>query len=369
MRPQKILMVKLKHLGDVLMATPLVRALKDAWPGAEITFVVNPGTEEMLTHNPAISRVLLLERFKGSPWPVRLWREAAFPVGLRKERFDLAIELGGGDRGALVCFLSRAKRRLGYLPKKKGTWGRRLLFTDLVDADVTRYHSANYNLLMAEKLGIAAGEPNLEFYYSREHLQSVCGLLGYAGLKIDEPYAVAHPTSRWLFKCWTAKNNAEVIDYLQRELAIPVVLTAAPDLRELEFAREVAARCAIKPLDLTGRLTLKELGALTHRARLFFGVDSAPMHLASALGTPCVVLFGPSGEHMWGPLGSAGRVVVSRDHECRPCGQDGCEGTKVSECLYSIPAPRVIEEIEGLAQTGFSRSSLGYNPLAAPAEG
>ena len=90
-------------------------------------------------------------------------------------------------------------------------------------------------------------------------------------------------------------------------------------------------------VDLTGALDLRELAALTRDARAFIGVDSAPMHIAAAMGTPVVALFGPSGELEWGPWGVANRVVTSVEHPCRPCGNDGCGGGKVSECLTTLP--------------------------------
>ena len=94
-------------------------------------------------------------------------------------------------------------------------------------------------------------------------------------------------------------------------------------------------------VDFTGMLSLKELAALTAQARLFIGVDSAPMHIAAAVGTPVVALFGPSGEAQWGPWMTPNRVVTSR-HPCRPCGNDGCGGSKVSECLTTLPVEQVL---------------------------
>jgi heptosyltransferase-3 len=124
-----------------------------------------------------------------------------------------------------------------------------------------------------------------------------------------------------------------------------IVVTGAPDPKERALVDEMLA--AIGPrtraalTDLVGQLSLKELAALTARARAFVGVDSAPMHIAAAVGTPTVALFGPSGEKEWGPWGVASRIVVSDAHPCRPCGIDGCGGGKVSECLTTLPVDRV----------------------------
>ena len=103
-----------------------------------------------------------------------------------------------------------------------------------------------------------------------------------------------------------------------------------------------------RPVDLGGQLTLKQLAALTARARLFIGVDSAPMHIAAAMGTPVVALFGPSGDIEWAPWKVAARVVASRSFPCRPCGLDGCGGGKVSECLTTLPPQEVLAAVDDL---------------------
>jgi heptosyltransferase-3 len=101
-------------------------------------------------------------------------------------------------------------------------------------------------------------------------------------------------------------------------------------------------------VDLSGLLSLKELAALTARARLFVGVDSAPMHIAAAMGTPVVAIFGPSGDREWGPWGTANRVVASATHDCRPCGRAGCNDSKISECLTTLPVSQVLAACEEL---------------------
>ena len=117
-----------------------------------------------------------------------------------------------------------------------------------------------------------------------------------------------------------------------------MVVTAAPD--ETAFVAAIVEKAASKPINLAGQLSLKDLGALTARARLFIGVDSMPMHLAAAMGTPTVALFGPSRESEWGPWNVEQRVVTTM-HSCRPCGIDGCGGGKVSDCLTLLPVDAV----------------------------
>jgi heptosyltransferase-3 len=160
-------------------------------------------------------------------------------------------------------------------------------------------------------------------------------------------YIHVHPASRWQFKCWPAQKTAELIDRLQA-LGERVVVTAAPDADELDLVARIRALATTPFADLSGKLTLKQLGALTRNARLFVGVDSAPMHIASAVQTPVVALFGPSGEFNWGPWQVPHRVIASAAHPCRPCGNDGCGGGKVSECLTAIPVSEVLQAVQVL---------------------
>ena len=156
---------------------------------------------------------------------------------------------------------------------------------------------------------------------------------------------VVHPTSRWMFKTWRLDGYAEVIDYIQNNLNWAVMVTSGPDKKELDAIREIRKRCQIKPVDLSGQLNLKQLGCLIAGGKFFFGVDSAPMHIAAAVKTPVIALFGPSGDHMWGPWGE-GHLVIKKDWPCRPCGEDGCQGSKVSKCLVEITTDEVISGIE-----------------------
>jgi heptosyltransferase-3 len=154
-----------------------------------------------------------------------------------------------------------------------------------------------------------------------------------------EPFIHIHPASRWTFKCWPAERNAQLVDRLAAD-GHRVVLTASASANELDLVRDIVAKCRSKPLNFAGQLSIKELGALTAKARLFVGVDSMPMHLAAAMGTPTVALFGPSGEEEWGPWAVEMRIVTTT-HACRPCGLDGCGGGKVSECLTFLPVDAV----------------------------
>jgi heptosyltransferase-3 len=342
--PRRALVIKLGHIGDVLVTTPVFTALKEAFPQVSLTALVNAGTEEMVLHNPAIDQVWMLERQHPSPW-----HELRFQLGLlsrlRRARFDLSLELSGGDRGAFLSLVAGAPLRVGFAPKRPHLRAR--AFHLLADARGTDHHVVLTFLRQVRLLGMEPRDTALKLYPGDVARRRVEEIMAAHGLR-PGAFVVVHPTSRWMFKCWTPEGNAIVIRHLL-ERGLQVALTAAPAAREQEFVALVKESLgkAVPVVDLSGRLSLSELAALIERARVFFGVDSAPMHMAAALGTPVVVLFGPSGERMWGPWQVDCEVVVGECVE-HPCGRDGCNGSKVSRCLVELDPARVTAAVDRL---------------------
>jgi heptosyltransferase III len=334
-----VLIIQLKHLGDILLTTPVISTLKNAWPQAAVSALVPQGMEAMLTENPGLAEVLTMARRDRSPW-----RFLKFAAGLRQRRFDLVLEFSGGDRGAFYTWLTGAGTRLGFDHPRRPSWHRRFAFTLLAPQPPLRDHTVEKNLALVRALGVEPRHSGLEFFWNSQTSQEVQDLLEEHNLT-SKNFILMHPPARWWFKCWTVEGYAMVIDALQNDYKLPVVLTAAPSSQEMQFIEGIVSRLQTTPVNLAGRLDLKALGALIARARLFVGVDSAPMHLAAAVGTPAVVLFGPSGPYNWRPWG-AGHIVLSKDFECQPCGRDGCDGTKISRCLTAITPAEVLAAID-----------------------
>jgi heptosyltransferase-3 len=154
-----------------------------------------------------------------------------------------------------------------------------------------------------------------------------------------------HPTSRWLFKCWKDEYMAQVINWLIENKAW-VIVTSSPSGQEMEKAANILSLVNdnSKLIDLCGKTTIKQLAAVTARSDLFIGVDSAPMHIAAALNTPVIALFGPSGEEQWRPWGE-GHTTFIKKLGCKVCQQCERDGVKVRRCLEAIEPAEVIQLI------------------------
>lgn len=334
----------------MLLAAPVLSALKHAAPQCEIDALVYRDTAPMLDFHPALTQLHTIDRnWKRLGLAAQLTNEWRLLTTLRARHYDLVIHLSVHRRGAWLVRLLRPRGSVA--PRYRGSfWAKS--FTHFYPAQShPERHTVETNLDSLRALGFdpKAEDKRVILIPGMDAEARIDALMKQHGLP-PGGFIHLHPASRWLFKCWPAEKFAALCDALAAR-GWPLVLTAAPEAKEKALVAEILARRAVlsaPTFDFSGQLTLKELAALTARARLFVGVDSAPMHIAAAMGTPTVAIFGPSGDKEWGPWNVAHRVVASSHHPCRPCGQDGCEGSKVSACLTELPVSEVLAACEEL---------------------
>lgn len=344
---RRALVIKLRHHGDVLLSSPVFSVLKAQIPECEVDALVYSETAPMLEGHPAISQVLTIDRqWKSRPLFSQLRYEVERLLELRRRSYDLIVHLTEHWRGA---WIARACRPLwAVAPTVRGRpryWEDS--FTHFVmEPRAGGRHMVERHLDFLRRLGMPVPLEGRDLLLKpgKQAEDEVRRLLKEAGLHEDK-FVHIHPTSRWNFKCWPMGSMAQLVDRLHMA-GWPVVITSSPDNHELESVRHLVGLLKSPvTLNLSGKLTLKELAALTGFARMFVGVDSAPMHIAAAMKTPVVALFGPSGESLWGPWGSPRKgqhfVVANNKFDCRPCGIDGCGGGKESECLTTLSVDRV----------------------------
>jgi len=347
---RRALVIKLRHHGDVLLAAPVLSALKHATPQCEVDALVYADTLPMLTGHPALAQLHAIDRnWKRRGIVSQARAEWHLLSALRARNYDLVVHLSVHRRGAWLVRLLRP--RWSVAPRYTGRfWASS--FTHLYPAQSNPHrHTVETNLDSLRALGYEPSPEDKRVILTPGEGAEIRVdlLLAQHGLARNR-FIHIHPASRWNFKCWPTEKMAALCDALTEE-GWPIVLTAAPDAKEQAMVTEIMARRAVLPapiFNFSGQLSLKELAALTAQARLFVGVDSAPMHIAAAMGTPTVALFGPSGDKEWGPWNVAHRVVASVNHPCRPCGRDGCEGSKISKCLTELPVGQVLTACEEL---------------------
>ena len=350
---KRVLVAKLRHHGDVLLSSPLFSALKKHYPHLEIDAYIYSETLPMLEGHSAISDFLLYEKsWKKLPLYKKYMREMSLLKKIRRKKYDLVINLTEGDRGAIAAKVSRAPYAVGFDPQGGGMKGKKMCYTHVVKHTPRPKHTVEKNLDALRVLGIfpKSEERDLVFHIPEEAKDHVERLLP------EQPYVLIHPVSRWMFKTLPEEIIAQVISYLQ-ERGEKVVLTASPDPEEVAMNERI---CKMIPgaVDLSGKISLKELGAVIEKAMMLITVDSVPLHLASALKKPTVAIFGPTCDQNWGPWRNPHSKVVTLPLSCRPCYQPGCGGSGKSDCLMTLPSELIIESVHDLLESEVTVQNL-----------
>jgi len=353
--PKSILVVSLRYYGDLLLTTPLIRAVARGFEDAAVDVLITEGTGAMLEGNPDVRSILTV-----SPRPSlaehvalarRLWR-----------RYDLAVIAETGDRPHLYGFFA-APRRAGLLPQRALArwWKRPLLERSAAFATHERRIDAYRRL--AEAMGVpfvAQAVPPTAGGTAEEWK-------AHLGLDADrDSYVVVNVAPRFRYKRWSVRGWCSLFEWLHAR-GMQIVVSGGNAPEEREYVREVLAESVVPAIDAGGRLGFGETADLLRGAALYVGPDTATSHLAAACGTPSVVLFGPTDPRLWGPIprrGLAtpyaavaasqrrGNVLLLQEPSlsCVPCQHEGCERHResFSACLDALPAASVIEAAKAL---------------------
>lgn len=337
--PRKALIVQLGDIGDVVLTTPTIRAVAETWPGTRVSILVRKGIASLLRADPHIDRIFEAGKSGGGLREIR--RENLCLVrALRREKFDLAIDLRTGDRGAIMTFLSGARVRVGRHEKGKPFWHDHA-FTRIVEPKEgphAAHPGADQSLRVVREIGVDTSDTAPRLQLAPEDLCRATELLAGTGLAPADRWVTVSPFSRWKYKEWDYERWAEVIDWLWQDRRIASVIVGSRE--EAAAAADIADRCGPHAHNFAGKTSLGELAALISLAILHVGVDSAPPHIAAAVGTPTVTIFGPSNWKSWTVQDATHRVVTT-DMDCVPCGNKGCNDSEQSICLDRLEAGRL----------------------------
>lgn len=345
-QPTSILLIKLRHHGDILLTTPVARMLKAHFPKAPIDVLLYQGTDVLLKNNPDIRRTYSLDR-KQKGWR-KIWHQLQLLRQLRSERYDCVIHLSDQMQGALLTKLLTPKKSIGIDYPKRRNFLWRSCFTTLVPLfESNTHHTVEQNLatLLPLEINPYGKERQCRLIISEEDRSTVKKILSSSG--IDKPYLLVHPASRWFFKCWEDDHFAKVIQHFA-DHDWPIIITSAPEEHEIKLVRSILKKThSYNILSLAGEVTLPQLAALIEGSRLFIGVDSVPMHMAAALQKDTVALFGPSKVKEWHPWMTRYRLIDARNYGPLLDPDDVDTGT-TDRYLSNIPVQSVIAAIDEL---------------------
>jgi predicted lipopolysaccharide heptosyltransferase III len=326
MTPRHILAIKLRYLGDVLLATPTLHALKTAYPHARLSVLVNRGTEDILRANPDVDEIILLDR--GS-----IVQQSRFVWKIRRRGFDTVVDLTDGDRAAFLTWASGAAVRIGYNAEQR--WTGRCYST--VVSGAADSHRIERDLAALVPLGVVAEQRVPRMWLTSEDDAKAERLVQDLGISPDRPWVVLQPGARYWFKAWPVERFAELADRLSDRFGCQVLVGGSR--QETALTESVVARAKSPLLSIAGRSDVRTLAALVKRSTLFVGNDTGAMHIAAAMGTPVVALFGPSNPREWGPRGGPAAVVY-KGLDCRICFHPTCRRGE-ENCMRLITVDEV----------------------------
>lgn len=332
----RILLIKLSSLGDVIHALPTLEALRSLYPQGQITWLVEEAQAPVLAGHPALDEVWPVPRLRlGNVRSRSDWRKILrLARRVREQPFDLVIDLQGLLKSAVWVALARSPRKLGYDRTRELSY---LPLTERLAPYDPDAHAVWRYLNVARSLGAPTEAPRFRLGFSLP-----LDLSHLLPAETGQPLAVLHPGARWPTKLWPAAHWALLADWLAREKGFRVAITGSPGDHDL--IEEIVTQAETPPLNLAGHTSLAELAALLQRAHLAVTTDTGPLHLAAALGTPVVALFGPTGPWRTGPFGQ-GHEIVRLDLDCSPCFQRRCPEPR---CLSELPvslAQAAVEKI------------------------
>jgi predicted lipopolysaccharide heptosyltransferase III len=294
----KILLLQLKRIGDLILTTPAISALRERFPDAEVTMVVSSECADLLPVIEGVDRILMARR--------NLRDLAAF-LAVAGKRFDYCIDFTRNDRSAALAFLSGARKRVVSYRVRDQSKSRARLYTDFVDVRMRDVHTIDYNLSLLEPLGIRDVSCSLHLQLPQPVREKADALR--SNWNISKPYVVLHPGSARQEKLWEPERWANIIERFGREDDFDLVLTSGTSKHEQAHIAAIKSRTRQPIIDLSGKTDLLALAALIEQARLLVTVDSAPMHLAAATHTPQVILFGPTNPFHWRPTQSPALIL------------------------------------------------------------
>jgi heptosyltransferase-1 len=340
-----ILIVKLSAIGDVIHTLPALNAIRKAYPGAQITWLVEEAAHDLVKNHTALDRVLISKRQRWlrelrSPLFLSAIKEVyGFIKELRDTHYDMILDFQALLKSGILIALARGKRKIGFGKGLEHMEYSYLFLNERLPAVSMEHHALSRGLMLLNALGIPAPEVEYNLPISVHEHQKVEDLLRRYGLVNPGKFVVVNPVAKWESKLWSNRNFSQLADRIITKYDAGVVFTGS--LEDRRTIHQIKAGMREPAINLAGETTLKMLAALYAKADVVVSTDTGPMHLAVAMGTPVVALFGPTAFWRTGPYGS-GHQVVTAAQTCAPCFKRHCP---TIDCMALISVDQVFDAV------------------------
>jgi len=338
----RILIVRLRSIGDIVLLTPALRLLKEWRPDLRVSVVIESRFRELLENNPDVDEIL--DPGHGSGLSKLMSRISAVRE-IRRREFALCLNLHGGPTSSLLTSWSGARWKAGFEHFRRRGIYQTLIPDARTILNKPVIHTAEHQASAFLYLGLPRKEiPRAQLFVVPAEEAAWKEQRVAIGLPPGRDYAVIHPTALYATKQWAPANFARLGNHLEKEIGLPVIYSCGPGESAVLDSVEKAAATSARRLESQG---LKQFAAALAGARIFIGNDSGPAHMAAALGRPGVVIFGSSSSRIWGPWPPGGAwQIVQNDYDCNPCPGDRCYRFDRPECILSITYEQVRSAVE-----------------------
>lgn len=336
---QNILISRLRFMGDIILTTPLIRAIGEAHSEARQSYLAETPYHKLLENNPFLQEIISFD-FKKiqklNHWQ-QIKAQSRFLYELHQRQFDLAIDLFGNPRSALQTWFTGAKYRIG------GNFrGRGRLYNIRINYDGLKLNAIQFHLQVLKPLGLPIPvKPRTEIFTTPEEDQQACRFLTSAGIDVNQPIIGIHPGATWPAKMWCLDGFIQLIRKIQQWGKMQIVLTHGPG----EEKRLQSILAALdQPVFTPPVLSLRELAAILKQFSLYISNDCGPLHLAVAVKTKTLGIFGPGEPDIWFPyFAEDGHRYIHKQMNCWPCHRDFCERL---DCMRAITADEIFEVVQ-----------------------
>jgi lipopolysaccharide heptosyltransferase II len=330
---EKFLVVRTDRIGDVLLSTPVLEAIKRKYPKSKVSMMISPYTKDLLINNPWVDEIITYEQSSSSDF-------FKLVKSLRKKKFDFAILLRPTLRMALLLYLSGIRVRIGT-----GYRAYQFLFNCKVyeHRKTIEKHELEYNLSMLVPLGISGEVIVPRIFLSAEEETISNKIFDEQKVKKDDLKIIVHPGSGNSSLNYPLGKFAVLADKLIEEFSAKVILTG--NSKEVKLSEAIRRKMRNKPVDLTGKTNLRELSSVLKGSDLLISNSTGPIHMAVALGTPVVALFSPlfvASPKRWGPYGEGNEVVMPPVEICHKCEKEKCSHFN---CMDKIDPDEVVSRV------------------------
>lgn len=333
----RILIVGVNWLGDALLSTAAIRAIRENYPDSYIGCMIVPRVKEIFQDNPYLNEIIVYDEeseHKG------FFKKLRFIQQLRKKDFDKVYLLHRSFTRTLLCYLSGIPERIGYYTKKRGF----LLTKRVLQPKRDSLHRLDFYLNILKAEGIQVKERDYIFIIRDEDREYINALLKEEGIRDTDLLIAINPGGNWKPKRWSIENFSLLANRLKEEFKAKIVITGSKE--DIELAKKISDSMKERPVSLCGKISLKQLGALFERTNLVITADTSPMHIASAVGTKLICIFGPTSPNITGPVGKGIYRIIQKDIGCKiPCYRINC---KDNLCMKAITVDDVMEKVREL---------------------